>query len=101
MISFKRLVFVFFIIVFINNSIAFAEFDFTFFRLAYEPTVRIGLATNARSVSISTTDSSLVAVSPDEPSKFLNASNITVTARAYRPPEIEIYNFDIPNIASK
>lgn len=101
----RRLFFVLSVIAFINNSIALAAggggYDFTFFKLPYEPTIRIGLATNARSVSISTSDSSLVAVSPDEPSKFLAASNVTVTARAYRPPEIEIYNFEIPNIATQ
>lgn len=101
MTSFTRLLFALLAVIFINNSIALAEFDFTFFKLPYEPTIRIGLATNARAVSISTSDSSLVAVSPDEPNKFLSASTVTVTARAYRPPEIEIYNFEIPNIATQ
>ena len=42
-----------------------------FLYLASEPLIRIGLATNARSVSITTTDSSLVAISPEEPNKML------------------------------
>ena len=36
--------------------------------------------------------------SPDEPNKLLAVNKISVTARAYRPPEIEIYNFEIQNI---
>ena len=38
---------------------------------------RIGLATNAGSVSITTTDSSLVAVSPDEQPKMLATTRVT------------------------
>ncbi|MBA3334922.1 MAG: SpoIID/LytB domain-containing protein, partial [Acidobacteria bacterium] len=70
------------------------------FYLAAEPVIRIGLTTNARSVSITTTDSSLVAVSPDEPQKFLATNKISVSARSYRPPEFDVYYFEIPNIAS-
>lgn len=71
------------------------------FKLAAEPTIRVGLATDARAVTISTGDTSLVAASPDEPQKFLATAQVTVTARAYRPPEIEIYNFEIPNITTQ
>ncbi|HSK72397.1 MAG TPA: SpoIID/LytB domain-containing protein [Pyrinomonadaceae bacterium] len=74
--------------------------EFGYFYLANEPLVRIGLATNASSVSIATTDFQLVATSPDEPNKFLATNRITVTARAYRPPVIDIFNFEIPNIES-
>ena len=72
-----------------------------YFHLASEPLVRIGLSTNARSVSISTSDIQLVSASPDEQMKTLAATKITVTARAYRPPEIEIYNFEIQNVESQ
>ncbi|MBA3632313.1 MAG: SpoIID/LytB domain-containing protein [Acidobacteria bacterium] len=71
------------------------------FFIEREPIIRIGLATNARSVSITTTDSSLVAVSPDEPQKFLAANRVSISARSYRPPEIEIYHFEIPNVESQ
>ncbi|MDQ3802057.1 MAG: SpoIID/LytB domain-containing protein [Acidobacteriota bacterium] len=71
------------------------------FRLAAEPNIRIGLATNARSVSITTTDAQLVAVSPEEPNKPLATNRVAVTARAYRPPVIENYRFEIPNIATR
>ena len=71
------------------------------FKLAAEPNIRIGLATNARSVSIATTDSQLVAASPEEPNKFLATNKIAVTARAYRPPTIENYTFEIPNLATR
>ncbi|MDQ6785297.1 MAG: SpoIID/LytB domain-containing protein [Acidobacteriota bacterium] len=72
-----------------------------FYRLEREPLIRIGLATNAGAVSITTTDSSLVATSPDEPQKFLETAKVTVSARAYRPPQIEIYHFEIPNIPTQ
>lgn len=72
-----------------------------FYQLEREPLIRVGLATNASSVSIATTDSSLVAISPDEPQKFLETAKVTVTARAYRPPEVDVYKFEIPNIATQ
>ncbi len=65
-----------------------------------EPLIRIGLATNARYVSITTTDTQLIAASPDEMNRFLATNKITVSARSYRPPEIEIYNFEIQNLES-
>ncbi|HEY0051516.1 MAG TPA: SpoIID/LytB domain-containing protein, partial [Pyrinomonadaceae bacterium] len=71
------------------------------FRLAAEPNIRIGLTTNARSVSITTTDAQLVAVSPEEPNKLLATNRVAVTARAYRPPVIENYTFEIPNVATR
>ena len=71
------------------------------FYLAAEPTVRIGLATNARSVSITTSDSSLVAISPDEPHKLLATDKVFVAPRTYRAPEIEFYKFEIQNLESQ
>ncbi|HLM00718.1 MAG TPA: SpoIID/LytB domain-containing protein [Pyrinomonadaceae bacterium] len=71
------------------------------FRLAAEPNIRIGLATNSRSVSITTSDSQLIAASPEEPNKLLATNRVAVTARAYRPPVIENYTFEIPNIATR
>lgn len=68
--------------------------------LSFEPAVRIGLSTNAGSASITTSDSGLIAASPEEPDKLLAVNKISVTARAYRPPEIDIYNFEIQNIES-
>jgi stage II sporulation protein D len=66
-----------------------------------EPTIRVALTTNARSVSISTADNQLVSISPEEQPKFLGISSITVSARAYRPPVFERYYFEIPGIATK
>lgn len=71
-----------------------------FFQLSNEPVVRIGLSTSASYVSIATTDSQLVAASPGETNRFLAANKITVSARSYRPPEIEIFNFEIQNLES-
>ena len=74
--------------------------DTGIFYLSQEPLVRIGLATNASSVSITTGDSQLVAYSPDEPDRLLATNRVSVSARAYRPPEIEKYRFEIQNIAN-
>ena len=71
-----------------------------FYQLTREPLIRIGLATNARYVSITTSDTQLIAASPDEQNRFLATNKITVSARSYRPPEIEIYNFEIQNLES-
>lgn len=73
--------------------------DFT--KLGPEPLIRIGLSTNSNSVSITTADSSLVAVSPDEPAKLLSATRVTVSARAYRPPEIENYRIEFQNLPTQ
>ena len=74
--------------------------DYGLAYLAGDPVVRIGLATNARSVSITTTDASLVALAPDEPNRLLATNKIFVAPRAYRPPEVEFYKFEIPNLES-
>lgn len=71
-----------------------------FFQLSNEPLVRIGLSTNSSYVSITTTDSQLIAASPGDTNRFLATNKITVSARSYRPPEIEIYNFEIQNLES-
>ena len=75
--------------------------DYEYFRLAAEPLIRIGLSTNSSSVSITTTDSSLVAVSPDEQSRLLATNKVTVSARAYRPPEIENYRIEFQNLPTQ
>lgn len=85
-------------IFFVFNSFAIEPLRFP---LAEEPTIRIGLTTDARSVTIATADSQLTAVSPQEPLKYLAVSRITATARAYRPPEIEVFNFEITGIATR
>ncbi len=71
------------------------------FSLSAEPFIRIGLSTNSSSVSITTGDSTLVAFSPVEALRVLGASRISVSARAYRPPEIEQYIFEIQNLATE
>ncbi len=69
-----------------------------YFMLPAEPMIRIGLSTNSSSVSITTGDSTLVAYSPEEPSKMLSASRVSVSARSYQPPEVENYRFEIQNL---
>ncbi|MCA1608828.1 MAG: hypothetical protein LC730_05130, partial [Acidobacteria bacterium] len=68
--------------------LTFAPTHFTsepfYYRLAAEPLIRIGLSTNASSVSITTSDTQLVAHSPDEVGKFLATNRVSVSARSYR-----------------
>jgi stage II sporulation protein D len=73
---------------------------FPAFRLGTEPVIRIGLSTNSGAVTVTTTDSQLVAFSPEEANIFLATNRVTVSARAYRPDVIEQYIFEIQNIAT-
>jgi len=70
---------------------------FEFLKLGSEPLIRVGLSTNTGSVTISTADSSLVSVSPDEAAKLLGTTRVTVTARVYRPPEVEEFRIEFQN----
>ncbi len=79
----------------------FAETEPEYYRLPAEPLIRIGLSTNAGSVSITTTDSSLVSVSPDEQIKLLATNKVTVSARAYRAPEIENYRIEFQDLPTQ
>lgn len=83
------------------STAAFADGEFGYYRLASEPLIRIGLSTNSSSVSITTTDTSLVAVSPDEPQKMLATNRVTVSARAYRPPEVENYRIEFQGLPTQ
>ncbi|HXH69867.1 MAG TPA: hypothetical protein VNI60_05910, partial [Pyrinomonadaceae bacterium] len=87
--------------VFVFSASNILAFEHEYFYLAAEPVIRIGLTTNASSATITTTDSQLVAVRPDEPNKFLAVNRISVSARSYRPPEYEIYRFEIQNVATR
>src|SRR6059058_2682120 len=71
------------------------------FRLSSEPLIRIGLSTNSSSITITTGDSSLVAASPEEPSKTLATTKVVVSARAYRPLEVEDYRIEFQNLPSQ
>ena len=93
-----RLIFFSLLITFLFSHSSFASGGFYY--LGAEPLVRIGLTTNASSVSITTADTQLVAYSLDEANRFLATNRVTVSARAYRPPEIENYRFEIQNLPS-
>ncbi len=71
------------------------------YRLDAEPSVRIGLSTNARSVAITTGDTSLVSVSPDEPARLLGSTRVSVSIRSYRPPEVETYRIEFQNLPTR
>lgn len=96
----NRRSFILFILITIFFTTQTIEAETGFFQLSNEPLIRIGLSTNSSYVSITTTDTQLISTSPDEASKFLATNKITVSARSYRPPEIEIYNFEIQNLES-
>src|SRR3954466_5701178 len=86
---------------FLFIPIILADTGFETFVLAGEPLIRIGLSTNANSVSITTGDTSLVAVSPDEADKLLATNKVTVSARAYRPPEVENFRIEFQNLPTQ
>jgi stage II sporulation protein D len=71
-----------------------------YFKLPAEPIIRIGLLTNANSVSITTSDSQLVSYADGEQQRYLGTDRVTVLARAYRPPTFDQFIFEIQNIAS-
>jgi stage II sporulation protein D len=71
-----------------------------YFKLPAEPVIRIGLLTNASSVSITTSDSQLVSYADGEQQRYLGTDRVTVLARAYRPPTYDQFIFEIQNIAS-
>jgi stage II sporulation protein D len=85
----------------IASSTIYSFDGYEYQKLTAEPMIRIGLATNAGSVTITTGDSSLVAVSPDEPSRLLATTRVVVSARAYRPPEIENYRIEFQNFPTQ
>jgi stage II sporulation protein D len=92
----KFFAFSFALIIFASVSVAAKGFEYTM--LPAEPLIRIGLLTNASTVSITTSDTSLVAFSPDEPSKFLGTTRVAVSARAYRPATVDAFHFELQNI---
>ncbi|MCU0239953.1 MAG: SpoIID/LytB domain-containing protein [Pyrinomonadaceae bacterium] len=71
------------------------------YKLIEEPTIRVLLSSNARSVAVTTSDSQIVSVSPDEQPRYLPVSKLTISARAYRPPVFERFYFEIPAITTK
>jgi stage II sporulation protein D len=73
----------------------------TLFRLPVEPLVRIGLSTNASSVTISTSDESLVSFAPDETMKTLGTDRVTIAARVYRPPEVDQFRIEFQNFQTQ
>src|SRR5215831_17696861 len=70
-------------------------------QLGAEPLIRVGLSTNASSVSITTADTSLVSVCPDESAKLLGTNRVTVAARIYKPPEIEEFRIEFQNFVTQ
>lgn len=81
--------------------IPFNSYGNEYFSFAAEPSVRIGLSTNASGVTITTSDTSLVAVTADEPDKILAANRVSIAPRLYRPPVIEFYRFEIQNLETQ
>lgn len=90
-----------FVVIFLFAADISATGELGYFRLEREPLIRIGLSTNVSVVSITTTDTQLVAASAGDQQRYLATNRISISARAYRPPSIEIYNFEIPNIETR
>ncbi len=88
------------VVILLITSSDLANAGFGRFSVLSEPVIRIGLATNATSVSITTTDEQLVAYSPEEAARYLATNRVSVSARAYRPPEIDTFRFEIQNIST-
>lgn len=72
-----------------------------YFRLPAEPMIRIGLSTNASSATITSGDSAMTIASPNEANRVLATTRVTVSARAYRPPEIENYRVEFQNLPTQ
>jgi len=83
---------------FLLLSFALISFGNTPFFLGSEPLIRIGLSTNSSSVSITTGDSTLVAYSPDEQLRVLASNRVSVAARAYRPPQVDQFRFEVQGL---
>ncbi|MBK9214154.1 MAG: SPOR domain-containing protein [Chloracidobacterium sp.] len=96
-----RVALIFSVLASLSAQNAAANTAFEYFRLSSEPLIRIGLATNAGSVTITTGDSSLVAVSPDEQPRLIASTRVTVSARAYRPPETEDYRIEFQGLPTR
>lgn len=93
----RPLLFTTLIILLLAPSVSAERDTLEYYRLPSEPLIRVGLATNSSSVNITTNDTSLVAVSPDESARLLGVSKIIVSARAYHPPEIEEFRIEFQN----
>ncbi|MDM7923079.1 MAG: SpoIID/LytB domain-containing protein [Pyrinomonadaceae bacterium] len=79
-------------------STASYELPAGYFFLGEEPLIRIGLMTNAASVTVTTADSQLVAYSPEESARSLATNKVAVSARAYQPPVVEQFILEIQNL---
>ena len=89
----RRLIILF--LVLFSTRLAYSN---TPFFLGSEPLIRIGLSTNSSSVSITTGDSTLVAYSPDEQLRMLGSNRVSVAARAYRPPQVDQFRFEVQGL---
>ncbi|MEZ5345013.1 MAG: SpoIID/LytB domain-containing protein [Pyrinomonadaceae bacterium] len=84
------------------SALSFPEAElFGTFKLAAEPLVRIGLIQNASVVSITTSESTLVASLPGEPDRDLESTSVRVSSSGYSPPSFEIYRIEIPGIDTR
>lgn len=63
-----------------------------------EPSVRIGLSTNSQSVTITTTEPSLIAGSVGELAEPIGSSRAFVEPRSYRPRSIERYRLELRDL---
>ncbi len=71
------------------------------YKLAGEPTIRIGLVRNSYSSVISTRETSLIAEQMGEPLRYLNTTSVRVSSKDYQTPVNEYYRLEITDIATR
>lgn len=69
----------------------------TFF-LGAEPMIRVGLETNARSVTITTADETLTAATPGDAPRAIASARAVIEPRIYKAPVIEYYRLEIRDV---
>jgi stage II sporulation protein D len=71
------------------------------YKLEREPEIRIGLIRNSYSATITTRDTSLVAVGFEGTNRFLNTTSVRVSSKNYQPPVFEYYRFETNDFATR
>jgi stage II sporulation protein D len=71
------------------------------FRLPEEPSIRVGLMTDARSVTISGETDSLLASSPGEIVRTIDSKQLIFESRNYRVPVIDFFRVEVRGFTSE
>jgi len=71
------------------------------FRLPAEPSIRVGLVTDARSVTIAGDTDSLLAYSPGEEVREVASRQLILESRNYRVPIVDFYRIEVRGFTSE